>query len=315
MVGPQRSLLLFLLFSGTLVAQEFTEPDSAAIVRNHVKQVTISWTNDKGDSYPTRTYRYNRSGQMIYSAEGSPSYYYSYRYDSAGRMCWSDQRKMDGTLIAGYGFVRYPNGKFRFVSYFNEYDTVHATKIDEYDESDNIVEARYFKSGILAQLVRRRYENKIPVWSYDSSATDIVIRNGNRIERWTMIDTVQHKRYDWSYFYNDKDMLTRTVKHSKDVSDTTDIHYAANGLYTITVNGKPATPAEDKAWRDKCDYLIPKKLWQEDRMPYSDPVPEEKWNHQLIRDRKGNITKDIITTGYEWMRKETSVYTYKYEFW
>src|SRR6476620_2885094 len=138
-------VLLLLLRIPYGYAQEFTDPDSIAIIRNHVREVNITFTNSNGNSYPSKTYRYDNSGRMIYSADANSTYYYSLRYDSASRMCRFDQRKLDGRLIAGYEFRYYPDGKQKYLLNYSEYDTLHPNLVSTFDELGHKVQIRYLR--------------------------------------------------------------------------------------------------------------------------------------------------------------------------
>jgi hypothetical protein len=285
-----------------------------------VKQISISFIASDGKSYPNKIYRYNTLGQLVYSSEGTPSYYYSFRYDSAGRMSWSDQRSMNGKLIAGYGFTYFPSGKMKHTSYYNEYDSIHPYEVVTLDTAGNrIADVNY----INAKFFRGSFKTFDNDHNMISATDSTVFGDSGKVNVYFTEDKLlrRYSEYkkngvdNWKFRYDSTGVLILVLHQSGNRFETYDLKYDKSGDYSLNVNGNKAQPAQDKFFHDKWDYLIPKKMWPIDRLPYSDPVPEEKWNHEITRGKNGNITKDVITPGAEWMQKETVTYTYEYEYW
>ncbi|MBI3510125.1 MAG: hypothetical protein HY064_05640 [Bacteroidetes bacterium] len=312
------SILFFFSTIQFSFAQEFTPPDSVAIINNHVKEIRIYYTGTGVVKNLQHTYRYNKKGQCIYSSEGSPNpgnYYYSYKYDSVGRNSKSIQRLISGEFVAAYDFKYFKSGKLLRAGYYSHNDSIHPYRVSDYDENGNIIADTYFSGKEFSEQKTMTYNSKNELMSTVDSIpkvrTTTVLAN-NRLVREIDYDSNYVLTSSWLLFYDANGKLTSNTHLKGGHKTEYAVIYSGNG-YKILMNGLPATVSETKKWAYKWEYLTSPPESLTDATYNEQAVPTYK--HELKRDAKGNITEDIISPSETWMIQKTVNFSYEYEYW
>lgn len=311
-------LAIFFLFTSLFsFAQEFTAPDSAAILKAKVKSVKIYYTGTGSKHYLTHEYRYDQKGHCIYSREGTTGYYYSYAYNEKSQMISSFQRAMSGALIFGYFKDYYPNGKMFHVKVINERDSIHPEIIYTYDTLGNTIEENHFRNGKLIRNYKNEYDsnNKI-IHRTDSSPGKCVFESRNsKTIRQTYLTENNELIESCLIYYDEKGRLSKTVCTTGNKPKTYSVIYENETDFHVLIDEKPISKPEYVEWDRKFNWLMPRMKEEDFGLPYADPVPLTDYKHELVRDKKGNITKDIVTGAYPYMDSKPVEFDYEYEYW
>ncbi|CAN5337442.1 hypothetical protein BH09BAC5_BH09BAC5_22250 [soil metagenome] len=311
-------LIVFLFLNSTfLIAQEFTKPDSLAILKSQVKSVRIYYDGNKNQHTLSHEFQYDSKGRNIYLKEGTTKYYYSFAYNEKSQQVASFQRTENGIMIAGYLFDYYPGGQKLQMKRLNKNDTINPEVIFTYDTIGNIIEENYF---FISKLTRS-YHNK-----YDS-LNNLIHRIDSTPQKY-VYESFENKTIRQTY-YNDRNEVTENcfIRYNANgnISNTTCIYgadtldyfviYGIQGAYHIERNGKPIEKPDYVYWDGRFKWLIPRLQADENPLPYSDPNSNPEYLHTIKRDKKGNITEDKITRQEKWNHDEPVYYTYEYTYW
>lgn len=303
--------------SAILFAQEFTPPDSAAIVKNHVKSVKIYYTGTGSKNLLTQEYRYDKKGQRVYSRDGSASYYYAFTYTEKRQLATSVQRSMTGAFIKAYNNEYDDNGKLWRMSTFTERDTLHPEANFIYDTAGNVVEETHFINGKLIRSYQTKYDlNHKIIQRIDSTPGKNAYETVNsRTVRQTYYDANGTMEQNWLLSYDSTGRLSRTTCTSGKYAGTYIIVYDKDLHYTLLKDGKEITHEEYWNWTPKFTWLLPKPKEEEYGLPYSDPVSSYEYVHRTSRDKKNNITLDIVNCKFVMPNCSTVQFDYEYEYW
>lgn len=311
--------LLAILFLGSLFsfAQEFTPPDSAAIIKNRVKSIKVYYTGTGNKHLITHEYRYDKNGRCIYSRDGSAGYYYSFTYTEKGQIATSYQRALSGAIIQGHKKDYTADGKLFHTQVFTERDTVRPGIIYTYGSTGNVVEESHFNNGKLIRNYKTEYDinNKI-IHRIDSTPGKSVYETLNsKTVRQTYYYESEAMTENWLLSYDAGGRLIKTICITTKSTDTYTVIYDKDLEYKILGNGKPISKEDYIKWDSKFRWLMPRQVEEDFGLPYADPVANYKYNHELKRDKKDNIIKDIITGAYPYMNFKPVEFDYEYEYW
>lgn len=305
---------LFLIGSVFTFAQEFTPPDSVAILKNKVKSVKIYYTGTGNKHLITQEYRYDKNGFRIYSREGSATYYYAFTYNEKGQLTSSVQRQLSGTMIQGQKMDYTVDGKLFHMETFTERDTVNPSVIYTYGRTGNVLEESHFINGKLIRNYKTEYDinNKI-IHRIDSTPGKSVYETLNsKTIRQTYYYESEAMTENWLISYDAGGRLIKTICISAKSTDTYTVIYDKDLEYHVLVNGKAIRKEELVKWDSKFRWLMPGKTEENYGLPYSDPVAERKYHHELKRDKKDNIIQDVVS--YK-SSGELVEFDYEYEYW
>lgn len=315
-----KNLSLFILLFLTakfLTAQEFIPPDTSALRKTHVKNVKIYYTGTGTKHYLSHEFRYDKKSRCIYSSEGTNSYYYSFTYNDKSQVMGSYQRSNSGKLIQGYLNDYYPNGKLFHTSLISERDSIHPNLIYTYDTLGNKIGDDYFTNGKLNRSYKSEFDlNKQIIHRIDSTPGKEVFEYSNsKTIRQTYYDANNIILENWLIYYDGNNRLEKTICYHGNEKEIYSIAYKADDDFAVMKNGKSLDQKENIDWDRKFHYLLPPPPQVDYPHPYSDPVPKMDYKHELVHDKKGNITKDIITGAYPYMNFEKVEFDYEYEYW
>jgi hypothetical protein len=318
---PMRNLYFLLstfLIAFPVTGQQFTEPDSAAIVKNHVKSVRIFYTGTGIKNYFTREYRYDKKGRQIYDQDGSANYHYEYSYNDKDQIVRAVQRGNDGKFIQGWENIYYPNGRRKEFVYYTETDTVFPINRVGYDTAGNKVSDTFYRKHEISRVRLFTFDSEHHCVSvYDSiPGTSVSVLVESRLSRISYYDDKHVPGTTWLFTHDSLGRLSKAILKTpgkkKDESYT--IKYEANGSYSILLNGKPAGTEEKTAFENQFGYLLP-RTGEDYELPYADPIAESHDTHTLTRDKKGNIIEDKIESGDSWRKTEPVLFTYEYTYY
>jgi hypothetical protein len=310
-------LLIFFLASLFSFAQEFTPPDSTAIVKNHVKSVKIYYTGTGSTHLITQEYHYDKEGRKIYSHVGTSNYYYAFTYTQSGQIASSIQRNMNGSLIRGYLNDYTEQGKLHHTSTITEKDSLNPELVKTFDANGNKIEENYFTHGALIRSFKYNYDlNNTIIHRIDSTPGKTVFEYDNRNTiRQTYYNEKNEITESWLLYYNIDNFLTSTVCTSGKAPGTYTMVYADESMIYVLKNEKAISKEEYVKWDSKFNYLLPRTMEADFGLPYPDPLANAKYNHTLKLDKKGNIIKDTVTGAFTYMNFKPVEFEYEYEYW
>ncbi len=315
----KQHFLLFSLFLSTILfSQEFTEPDSAAIHKSKVKSVKIYYTGTGTTHLLSQEYQYDPNGNLVFAHSGSAGYYYQFTYNNKSEQISSLQYSNTGELISGFFTDYYSNGKRFHVKHTYSQDSIHPATIYTYDTAGNVLEESHYIKGNLTRTYKNEYdENNKNIHRTDSTpGLETYETRNNKTVRQTYYNTDNSLKENCLLFYSDKGRLMRTACTKGKTTDTYSIAYEDNSSdYKVSKNGNKISKEDYVEWDRKFRWLMERPMSEEFGLPYSDPVPTYEYKHELIRDKKGNITKDIIKGAYEYMNFKPVEFDYAYEYW
>lgn len=308
-------LLCFIPFFS--FAQEFTQPDSAAVMHAHVKSVKVYYTGTGSEHYLTREMRYDKNGYKIFEREGNAGYYYASSYNEKGWLISSIQRKNDGSLIRGYLNDYYENGKVCHTKVISEKDSVRPEIVYTYDIRGNKTGENYFTGSKLTFSKTIYYDSAGRVSGYKDSipGNHTGIHDKQHLLMENLYDSAGRWRETWKFEYDQQGKIAKVTQKKLMQMDNI-FTFENGGLDKMKMNHIPASQKKKEEFKSKWGILFPPNVREEEYgLPYSDPVPEYEYKHDLTRDKKGNIIKDTLSPAYEYMKKETIVFDYEYEYW
>lgn len=308
-----------MLFSVFVNAQEFTKPDSVAVIRNKVKSVSIylNAKNLKHELY--RQYFYNTSGHVEREAIAGEMTI-SYFYDTQGRLNKSVFRDYNGKYLQSILLEYAPGGsKISRVLQYMHNDTVNPTYAQLLDSKERVRQFERYSSGTLLQCTKTTYNDKNePVWTYDSIVAGKVEEHLNKqLVRYTALSQAGKMRQHWTFSYNKEQLITGASfksPESKPVKYT--IEYTAPPYaYVIKAAGSGVdTAAAIRLFKTDFSYLLPRvELNDGEAFGEIEETPVEP-KHNLTYDAKGNMIRDEISypPGSEHRNR---VYEYEYTFY
>lgn len=310
-------LLLFIFCSLFSFAQEFTLPDSTAILENKVKSVKIYYTGTGNKHLFTQEYQYNNAGQKIYSRSATASYYLSYSYLDNGKIASSIQRNNDGSIIRGYLYEYRETGERYHTSIITGKDSIHPELIFTYDKLGNAIEENYFSRDKLTRSFKNDFDaNKKVIHYIDSTPGKGVFEfiNGKTI-RQTYYNEKNEIIENWTITYDENGIIKSTTNTTGNKAQTYLVKFDLDFQPVVTRDGNKISKEEFVKWDSKFNYLYPRQPGEEFGLPYSDPNAHPVYVHTLKRDKAGNITEDGITRGESWIKEEPVKYEYEYEYW
>jgi hypothetical protein len=322
----QFSLFIFLFFNSFFsFAQEFTPPDSAAIIKNQVKSIKIYYTGGGGEHLITQEYRYDKAGQCIFSREGKAPYYYAYAYYDNGRLRHTIKRSNLGKMLSGSLYAYYPDGVVEEILVFNGSDTLHPSVIYHNDRSGNKICEDHYTGETLTRSYKYKYDanNKL-VHRIDSTPGKSVYETQNsKVIRQTYYNANNVVVENCLIYYSDKERLSQTVCTVGEKNNIYTVVYDNYGDgYQVLMNGKPVDKEEYVKWDSKFRWLMPRQAEEEDDdaeeenlLPYLDMKNSYEYKHTLTRDKKNNIKKDTISCKHRATKCPTVHFDYEYESW
>jgi hypothetical protein len=310
-------LVISFLASVFSFAQEFTPPDSSAILKNQVKSVKIYYTGTGSTHLITQEYHYDKEGRSIYSRVGTSSYYYTFTYTPNGQIASSIQRNADGSVIRGYLNDYTEQGKLYHTGTITERDSVHPELIKTFDENGNEIEESFYMHGTLTRSFKYDYDgdNKIIHYIDSTPGKSAYEYKEGRTVRQTYYNEKNEITESWKIIYSDKERVGMTIRTSGNKTKAFKVEYDIDNQPIVTVNGKKISKEEFVDWDSKFNYLLSHYAGEEYGLPYSDPLANAKYNHELKLDKKGNIIKDTVTGAFTYMNFKPVEFDYEYEYW
>lgn len=296
-------------------AQDITFPDSAVVVKNKVKTVSVYFQSKDGKRYQQKELVYDRAGRLVKEGAGENSFYYAYGYDGKGRRTVTTQRSKDGNFIQKFVTVYNDADGSRRVSLYQENDTLLASYVYTYDKLNRKIQEEHYNSNGLFNLYKTGYDtNGNVIASYDSSG---FTRIANYREKAFLVKRRTYSPegkmlHEYRYSYADYGPITGIIDSTGPKSV---VKYEINYQTPQTEyrrNGRLMDAKESAEFRRDFVEVFPVREW--DGEDYGLPVPDMVTEHKLTYDKKGNIIQD------ELIQKEGSfaqsfIYVYEYEFY
>jgi hypothetical protein len=305
-------LLLFsLLTTGTLIAQNITMPDSAAVVRNKVKSVKVYFAPEKGERSVNLYLVYDQQGRLIREGQNENTYYYAYGYDDKGRRVTYTQRSAKGDFTQKYTTEYLNKDSIRKVSLYQAYDTTQPTHVYFYDNADNKLREEAYSSGKLVHLYMMKYDaGGSLIYSYDSTANSVSIRENQKLLKVRTYSPKSELLHNYTYKYGQQGVIEIVDSISpKQVTRHVVLYSVYGHVVGAERNGKKLSDQEFQSFQGDFMYVLPRTDLEED---YGLPVPELINEHKLTHDKKGNIIRDELTQK-QGSFSQTYVYEYEYE--
>jgi hypothetical protein len=306
-----------LLVSFTLFGQEFTEPDSLAIIKNRVQSVKIYYTGTGSTRFFTKEYRYDKMGHKVFEQEGNAGYYYQHIYNDRNQVKRSVQRLNNGTFVQGWDITYHSNNVMKELKYYNEKDTVFPQNITGFDSAGNKASEILYVDRKPTHFYTYRFNSKNEcVYIYDSipgnGASERVNSNLTRISYY---DDKHEYGTTWLFSYDSLRRLSKAVlRVPKKKEDVYTIVYGEMNAYEIRLNGSALAPKERTEFENQFGYLLP-RYDEEFGLPISDPVDKTPAKHTLKKDNRGNIIEDTIHPPGPWGNQDIVYFTYEYTFY
>jgi hypothetical protein len=308
-----------LLFYGFAYGQDHTRPDSAAVIRNKVKSVSIYLNAKKLEHKLYRQYFYDTSGHVEREAIAGEMTI-SYFYDTQGRLNKSVFRDYNGKYLQSILLEYAPGGnKISRVLQYMHKDTVNPTYAQLLDSKERVCQFEQYSSGTLLQFTKTNYNDKNePVWTYDSIVGKQVREHRNKqLIRYTLLSQDGERKQTWTFSYNNTQLITGANCNNfegKPVKYT--IKYTAPPYaYVIKAAGAGVdTATAIRLFKTDFGYLLPRVELNDGEafveIAETPVVPK----HNQIYDSKGNIIRDEINypPGSE---NRNRVYEYEYTFY
>jgi hypothetical protein len=314
----KKNFFPFILFSISGFAQEFTPPDSAAIIKAHVKSVKIYFDGNGSKHFFMHEFRYNEKGQCVYENSGS-SYYYAKEYDEKGMCVRQVQRGMDGNFISGWETDYYPSKKQFHVKAFYNGDTIHPASIMTYNEKGDPLSQIYFYKGEMKTARYFTYNSQgICTSIKDSVPFDrVTIHDPKNLRQVKLYDSLGHYKEKWKFEYDSTGKLVSSeIQPGTKMYNIYTFTYDANGKVSrIEYNHHPISDSKKNDWEKQWGYLLPKDETEDFQLPYSDPVAIPNYAHTLKRDKQGNILTDEVASTYTYSWSVPVLFTYEYTYW
>lgn len=308
-----------LLFSGFAYGQDHTRPDSAAIIRNKVKSVSVYLTRKNQEHLLHSEYFYNTSGLLEREAKvGEMSV--SYFYDTQGRANKSVYRQYNGETIQTNQFEYTKGGRFVRQLMYVKNDTIFPSYVFNLDSiTGRSIQTESYIRGKLINCRKTKYDDKNePVWTYDSLVgRKVEVHRNKQLVRYTALSQEGKMRQHWTFNYNKEQLITGASFKSPDSKPVKyTIQYSAPPYaYVIKAAGQGVdTAAAVRLFKTDFGHLLPNpNSGGEDAAAEIEETPVDP-KHNLIYDPKGNIIRDEINypPGSE---NRNRVYEYEYTFY
>ena len=310
------TLIIFLLSSSLLSAQ-IAFPDSAAVVKNHVKSARIYFRSWDGKRSLSKQLWYDIDGRIIREQEGVNSFYYVYAYDQYGRRVSSTQRSKDGAFIQMFSEQYSDKDSTRKVNLYLQPDSTQIAYVYVYDKHGNKIREEQYNKGVLAHLYTVQFDEKGNVlMSYDSTVINrtVTVREKGLLSKHRTYSPNGKLLHEYSYTY---DSFGRVLK----LSDSTGVMKTVNYMIVYDEVGGPGVDVkrdgvfmsqeEENLFRKEHSYIFPENNFE--YQDYGLPVPEMVTSHTFTYDKKGNIIRDDMVQR-QGATSETYIYEYEYEF-
>ncbi len=309
-------LLLFIFTSLFSTAQEFTPPDSAAIIKNKVKSVKIFYTGKGKEHLIKQEYRYDKMGRCIYSRVGTVPYYYTYSYTEKGQPANYEQRTLTGGLIKSFQNVYAADGKLLHMKILTERDSINPSTIYTYDADGRTIEENYFEKGVLTRSYKTGYDSAQVIHRIDSTpGKSVYEKRDSKTIRQTYYNEKNEVQENWLLNYDiDNNLIATECTIGKNKGTYTMV-YTDRSLFAVLKNGQPIIKDEFISWNAKFHYLLPRPIEGDVPLPFIDPASQYEFVHQLKRDRKNNITRDFVSCKYSMENCPDIHFDYEYKYW
>jgi YD repeat-containing protein len=311
-------LILFAAIQLTANAQDFTLPDSLAVAKNKIRRARIYSTTPQGVRTQSKELTYDQWGRIVKETAPAGGYYYEYTYDHLGRKKSSTYRAQDGSLAQRstheYDDVNYTRTTRNFFSS----DTVNPEIVYVYNSKNERIQEKQYRGTELRFTRTIAYgDSGVIISAYDSSSVARVATwrdEHNNITRRRTYDPQGGFLHEYRYTY---DYFGRTWKMTDSTGVNGKITYEA--VYSkeggpregIMRNGVMMSDAEEKQLIYEHLQFVPQVLSGEPELVL--PLPESVTTHEIIRDKRNNIVKDIVTVK-EGNFSQTYEYIYEYEY-
>ena len=314
-----RTFVCFLLISipgGFVLSQPLAIPDSAAVLKNHVKSSKIFLVN--GDErHLTLEIHYDQQGRVVMKRENEDSYYYTFSYDDRNRIITSTQRIRKGELIQKFTDEYDDKTKTKTTRLYFSTDSLNPAYIYTYDR-ENRKTGETSQPGKPTEIIRRyTYDkNGMLTGTYDSSGT-------TRTATYRINDLIVQQN-----FYTLGGDFKRTVRVTytpqNQISTLTDSSGSSLVYrYRIERGKKPQEityfcnsmimdQKEVDHFNQSFPYSAPPRY--NDHTEHGLPVPKMVDTHQFTYDKDGNIIRDDLKQTQGSFSK-TYVYEYEYVFY
>lgn len=297
------------------MAQIIAFPDSAVVVQNKVKQVSIYYTTSYGARSLQKQLQYDKSGHVIIERGSLNSYYYTYTYDSTGRQTSATQRDGEGRFVERQITTYNDSDGIKRVHHFYASDTTFATNVSTYDKHGrNTVEAYDNRLG-RSYIRKYTYDEHGKIESvYDSSSATLTasFRKNDKLMWKRIYDKNGALLNAYTYGY-DRDGRITSVRDSTAGAKPVryEIQYPSNGAVQYKRNGKLMSPQEVSSFRVVHGYVFPPEIV---RVSDATEPPVIENEHHFTYDKKGNILRDDLVQKWNGDAR-TYVYEYEYEFY
>lgn len=314
--------LHLLFFISLLPAAAFSQtigfPDSATVVKNKVKKVSIYFESN-GQRDLQKQLQYDKAGRLVTERQNPNTFYYEYTYDEKGRKISSIQKTKDGERIQEFTEEYIDKDTSRKVRLFMAEDGQQPSYIYYYDKQGRKTrEEHYNKLGMVKQL---RYEYNAAgevIGTYDSLGyqhTASVRKNNVLTER--HVYNASGELLHWYVFTYNKSNQVATILDSTGIQPTQ--KYIVEYSPRLTAvgalhNGQKMPEANWLELKKELFYLFPETEAQSREQDNALPIPEVVNEHHYTYDKKGNIVRDDLVQKMG-SYSQSYVYTYEYEFY
>jgi antitoxin component YwqK of YwqJK toxin-antitoxin module len=307
---------LFLLFPALVIGQDYTLPDSIAIIKNHVKTASVYYYYDSTNMERCGNYHYNKNGQCIYFRSGSSPHHYTYEYYENGKL--KSINKKDSLEKTVFRFEYSPSGYISKSYDFKADDTGIPDEIHYFDSLGNEFRNDFLYNGIASHIILDQYnEQKTIIHRIDSFPMQLTCEyKGKDMIRQTFYDSSNAITESRTIFYNANGKLSQVNCSFGNKTEIFKTEYDNNGKPKTTLNGKPMSKEAAEKWNREFSNLV------QDRDPYPVRPPVDPWNapefiHKITIDKNGNIIRDFVSPALRWQNDDLQLvdYRYTYEYW
>lgn len=308
-------LLLFLTSLG--FAQTIGFPDSAVVVKNKVKKVSIYFESTDGQRDLQKQLEYDRSGRIVTERQNPNTFYYEYKYDEKGRKVSTIQKTKDGARIQEFTEEYIDKDTSRKVRLYLAEDSEQPSYIYYYDKAGRKTgEEQYNKLGMVNRS-RYWYDAKGDlIATYDSVGYQHTasLRKKELLTERHVYDADGKLLHWYTFTYNKSNQIS-VITDSTGIQPTQ--KYTVEYSPTFTAigamrDGKKISESNWFALKKDLFYLFPEQ--REMEQDNGLPVPEVVNEHHYTYDKKGNIVRDDLVQKMG-SYGQTYVYTYEYEFY
>jgi YD repeat-containing protein len=312
-----RLLLSVFLLPVAAAAQTIGFPDSATVVKNKVKRVSIYFESADGQRDLQKQLEYDKSGRIVTERQNPNTFYFEYTYDAKGRKISSVMKTKDGNRsqeITEEYIDKDTSRKQRL--YFAD-DGQQPSFIYYYDKHGRKTrEEQYNKLGLVGQF-RYSYNSAGELIStYDSVGYQHTasVRKNNVLTERHVYNADGQLLHWYTFTYNDRNQIA-TITDSTGVQPTQKyvIEYRQQSTATGALRNGQKLPEQN--WvelKKELFYLFPDGPTIERETDL--PIPEVVNEHHYTYDKKGNIMRDDLVQKMGSF-SQTYVYTYEYQYY